>query len=48
MTTPDVGKHLRDLSGGLILELAAAKARIEQLEAELKTAKEQRTGDAPV
>lgn len=30
----DVGKHLRELIGGLAMELATAKALIEQLQAE--------------
>lgn len=40
MNAPDIGKHLRDLAGGLLLELATAKARIEQLEAEVKALQE--------
>lgn len=40
MEHPDVGKHVRDIAGGLLLELATAKARIEQLEAEVKKLQE--------
>jgi hypothetical protein len=33
MDTPDIGKHVRDLIGGLMLEIATHKATAEQREA---------------
>lgn len=39
MDTPDISKHLRDMVGGLVLELATAKAVIEQQDKALAEAK---------
>lgn len=40
--TPDVGKHLRDLIGGIVMELATAKALIEAQEQALAEANARR------
>lgn len=39
MSAPDISKHLKEIIGGLVLELATAKAVIEQQETALAEAK---------
>lgn len=49
MNAPDVAKHLKDIIGGLVIELATAKALIEQHEkasTEVKAQSERRGAEA--
>ena len=39
MDAPDIGKHLREMVGGLVIDLATAKAVIEQQAQALVAAK---------